>query len=63
VRDFITPAEEQALLDQLAETPQPKWKSMATGRRLQYWGGTMSKGGVLLPEPMPGFLCVAGEGF
>ncbi|WVQ84112.1 hypothetical protein IAT38_006257 [Cryptococcus sp. DSM 104549] len=56
IPDFITEEEEEYLLRKLQESPQPKWKTVGTGRRLQYWGGTMSKGGVLLPEPLPDFL-------
>ncbi|KAK8846818.1 hypothetical protein IAR55_005906 [Kwoniella newhampshirensis] len=56
VPDFITEEEEAYLLRKVEESPQPKWKRVGSGRRLQYWGGTMSKNGVLLPEPLPDFL-------
>ncbi|ORY27786.1 hypothetical protein BCR39DRAFT_220208 [Naematelia encephala] len=57
IPDFITQDEEEFLLRKIADSPQPKWKSVASGRsRLQYWGGTMSKNSVLLPEPFPDFL-------
>ncbi|EIW65472.1 hypothetical protein TREMEDRAFT_57997 [Tremella mesenterica DSM 1558] len=56
VPDFITRDEEGFLLKRLGETPQPKWKIMSSGRRLHYWGGNVSKKGVLLPEPLPDFL-------
>ncbi|WWD22122.1 hypothetical protein CI109_106611 [Kwoniella shandongensis] len=56
IPDFITEEEEAYLLRKVAESPQPKWKKVGSGRRLQYWGGTMSKNGVLLPEPLPEFL-------
>ncbi|WRT64928.1 uncharacterized protein IL334_001868 [Kwoniella shivajii] len=56
IPDFITKEEEEYLLRRIGESPQPKWKKVGTGRRLQYWGGTMSKKGILLPEPLPDFL-------
>ncbi|WVW78629.1 hypothetical protein I302_100588 [Kwoniella bestiolae CBS 10118] len=56
IPDFISPEEEEYLLRKIEESPQPKWKKVGTGRRLQYWGGTMSKNGILLPEALPDFL-------
>ncbi|WVF69847.1 hypothetical protein IAT40_004628 [Kwoniella sp. CBS 6097] len=56
IPDFISPEEEEYLLRKIEQSPQPKWKTVGSGRRLQYWGGTMSKKGVMLPEPMPDFL-------
>ncbi|WVR09718.1 hypothetical protein IAU60_006794 [Kwoniella sp. DSM 27419] len=56
IPDFITVEEEEYLLRKIGQSPQPKWKTVGTGRRLQYWGGTMSKKGVLLPEALPDFL-------
>ncbi|CAK9785151.1 hypothetical protein CC85DRAFT_42873 [Cutaneotrichosporon oleaginosum] len=56
IPDFITSEEEAYLLRKVGETPQPKWKTVGSGRRLCYWGGTMSKNSVLLPEPMPDWL-------
>ncbi|GMK59731.1 hypothetical protein CspeluHIS016_0803370 [Cutaneotrichosporon spelunceum] len=56
IPDFITPDEETYLLRKVGETPQPKWKTVGSGRRLSYWGGTMSKNSVLLPEAMPDWL-------
>ncbi|KAK6903899.1 hypothetical protein I203_107409 [Kwoniella mangroviensis CBS 8507] len=56
IPDFITPEEEEYLIRKIEESPQPKWKKVGTGRRLQYWGGTMSKNGILLPEALPDFL-------
>ncbi|ORX34525.1 hypothetical protein BD324DRAFT_156655 [Kockovaella imperatae] len=56
IPDFITAQEEEYLLRKLEESPQPKWKKVGSGRRLQYWGGTMSSGGTLLPEPLPEWL-------
>lgn len=56
IPDFISPEEEEYLLRKIGESPQPKWKTVGTGRRLQYWGGSLSKSGVLLPEPLPDFL-------
>ncbi|RXK37414.1 hypothetical protein M231_05314 [Tremella mesenterica] len=38
VPDFITRDEEGFLVKRLGETPQPKWKTMSSGRRLHYWG-------------------------
>ncbi|WVQ76850.1 hypothetical protein IAR50_006524 [Cryptococcus sp. DSM 104548] len=55
VPNFITEEEEAFLLERLESSPKPKWKTVGTGRRLQYWGGTLSKGGVLLPEEIPEF--------
>ncbi|BEJ10637.1 hypothetical protein CspHIS471_0100590 [Cutaneotrichosporon sp. HIS471] len=56
IPDFITPEEEIYLIRKVGETPQPKWKTVGSGRRLCYWGGTMSKNSVLLPESMPEWL-------
>ncbi|WWC87057.1 uncharacterized protein L201_001942 [Kwoniella dendrophila CBS 6074] len=56
IPDFITKEEEEYLIRKVEESPQPKWRKVGTGRRLQYWGGTMSKKGILLPEPLPDFL-------
>ncbi|WVN87617.1 uncharacterized protein L203_102800 [Cryptococcus depauperatus CBS 7841] len=59
IPNFITESEEAYLLKKAEESPQPKWRTVGTGRRLQYWeatGGTMSKTGVLLPEPLPDFM-------
>ncbi|WVQ97898.1 hypothetical protein IAU59_005015 [Kwoniella sp. CBS 9459] len=56
IPDFISPEEEEYLLRKIEQSPQPKWKTVGSGRRLQYWGGTMSKKGVMLPEPLPDFL-------
>ncbi|XAO21812.1 hypothetical protein I312_100568 [Cryptococcus bacillisporus CA1280] len=56
IPDFITEEEEEYLIRKIEQSPQPKWKTVGTGRRLQYWGGTMSKTGVLLPEVLPDFL-------
>ncbi|KAL7423580.1 hypothetical protein Q5752_001160 [Cryptotrichosporon argae] len=56
VPDFITEDEERHLLEKIEQSPQPKWKAVGSGRRLQYWGGNLSKKNVLLPEPIPAFL-------
>ncbi|OXB37217.1 hypothetical protein J007_03024 [Cryptococcus neoformans] len=55
IPDFITEEEEEYLIRKIGQSPQPKWKTVGTGRRLQYWGGTVSKTGVLLPESLPDF--------
>ncbi|ODO03187.1 hypothetical protein I350_06032 [Cryptococcus amylolentus CBS 6273] len=55
IPNFITEEEEAYLLERLESSPKPKWKAVGSGRRLQYWGGTMSKGGILLPEEIPEF--------
>lgn len=39
---------------QILTAPQPKWKSLQN-RRLQYWGGQVSKSNVLIPQAMPDF--------
>ncbi|KAL1405945.1 hypothetical protein Q8F55_007627 [Vanrija albida] len=56
IPNFITEEEEELLLRKIADSPQPKWRTTATGRRLQYWGGTLTKSGVLVPEPLPEWL-------
>nr|XP_019008653.1 uncharacterized protein I206_06335 [Kwoniella pini CBS 10737]OCF47434.1 hypothetical protein I206_06335 [Kwoniella pini CBS 10737] len=38
IPDFITKEEEEYLLRKVEESPQPKWRKVGTGRRLQYWG-------------------------
>ncbi|KAG7528378.1 hypothetical protein FFLO_06194 [Filobasidium floriforme] len=53
VPNFITEYEEEYLLKRVAESPQPKWKTQNTGRRVQYLGGTLSKNNVLIPESLP----------
>ncbi|TYJ54274.1 hypothetical protein B9479_005033 [Cryptococcus floricola] len=55
IPNFVTEEEEAYLLERLESSPKPKWKTVGSGRRLQYWGGTMSKGGILLPEEIPEF--------
>nr|ODN85727.1 hypothetical protein L203_04601 [Cryptococcus depauperatus CBS 7841] len=71
IPNFITESEEAYLLKKAEESPQPKWRTVGTGRSLlnlallfvetfkisqEATGGTMSKTGVLLPEPLPDFM-------
>ncbi|KAF8310691.1 hypothetical protein DL93DRAFT_2149836 [Clavulina sp. PMI_390] len=56
IPNFISEEEEEYLLRKIAETPQPKWKTVSN-RRLQIWGGeVLKKSGTLLPSPLPPFL-------
>ncbi|KAK3841901.1 MAG: hypothetical protein J3R72DRAFT_444002 [Linnemannia gamsii] len=52
--DFITPAEEQALIDKVLTAPKPKWVHLKN-RRLQNWGGIVSDRG-MIGEPLPDWL-------
>ncbi|KAF9124584.1 Alpha-ketoglutarate-dependent dioxygenase alkB 6 [Mortierella sp. 14UC] len=52
--DFITPAEEQTLIDKVLTAPKPKWVHLKN-RRLQNWGGIVSDRG-MIGEPLPDWL-------
>ncbi|KAF9103198.1 Alpha-ketoglutarate-dependent dioxygenase alkB 6 [Mortierella sp. GBA35] len=52
--DFITPAEEQTLIDKVLTAPKPKWVHLKN-RRLQNWGGIVSDRG-MIAEPLPDWL-------
>ena len=54
VPDFITEAEEAALLAAVARTPAPRWTQLAN-RRLQNWGGVPHPRG-MIAETMPAWL-------
>ena len=54
VPDFITDAEEAALLAAVARTPAPRWTQLAN-RRLQNWGGVPHPRG-MIAETMPAWL-------
>ncbi|KAF9922694.1 hypothetical protein FBU30_007208 [Linnemannia zychae] len=54
ISDFITPAEEQHLIDKVLTAPKPKWVQLKN-RRLQNWGGIVSDRG-MLGEPLPDWL-------
>ncbi|KAF8945792.1 Alpha-ketoglutarate-dependent dioxygenase alkB 6 [Haplosporangium gracile] len=52
--DFITPTEEQTLIDKVLTAPKPKWVHLKN-RRLQNWGGIVSDRG-MIGEPLPVWL-------
>ncbi|KAG0206614.1 Alpha-ketoglutarate-dependent dioxygenase alkB 6 [Mortierella sp. GBA30] len=54
IPDFITPAEEQVLVDKVLSAPKPKWVQLKN-RRLQNWGGIVSAQG-MIAEPLPPWL-------
>ncbi|KAF9341496.1 hypothetical protein BGZ91_007346 [Linnemannia elongata] len=61
IPDFITPAEEQTLIDKVLTAPKPKWVHLKN-RRLQNWGmdrfgsrGIVSDRG-MIGEPLPVWL-------
>ncbi|GHJ84485.1 hypothetical protein NliqN6_0887 [Naganishia liquefaciens] len=51
--NFISEAEEEYLQRKIAESPLPRWKTVASGRRLQYLGGSLTKNNILIPEALP----------
>lgn len=55
IPNFISEQEEEYLLDKIQTSPRPKWKQLAN-RRLQYWGGQVSKKNTLIPEALPEFM-------
>ncbi|KAF9897037.1 hypothetical protein BX616_006306, partial [Lobosporangium transversale] len=52
--DFITPEEEQILLDKVLSAPKPKWVYLKS-RRLQNWGGIVNEKG-MIAETLPSWL-------
>ncbi|KAH7412375.1 alkylated DNA repair protein-like protein alkB 6 [Cadophora sp. MPI-SDFR-AT-0126] len=55
ISDFITPEEEQMLLNKIEATPKPRWKQLSK-RRLQIWPSDLSKNNTLLESPLPEWL-------
>ncbi|KAL7412169.1 hypothetical protein BDY24DRAFT_416355 [Mrakia frigida] len=56
IPDFVSEAESDYIVKKIAESPLPKWKNVPTGRRLQYWGGTLTKTNTLIPEALPAWV-------
>lgn len=54
VENFINEAMELQLLTNITSS-KSKWQEVS-GRKLQSWGGTLSKQGVLIPSPIPHWL-------
>ncbi|KFY61078.1 hypothetical protein V496_05168 [Pseudogymnoascus sp. VKM F-4515 (FW-2607)] len=54
VTDFITKAEEAAILEKIATAPKPRWKAL-THRRLQTWPADLANN-TLLESPLPSWL-------
>ncbi|XP_072130575.1 alpha-ketoglutarate-dependent dioxygenase alkB homolog 6 isoform X2 [Mobula birostris] len=54
IPNFITVAEEKYLLQQVYDSPKPKWTQLS-GRRLQNWGGLPHPKGMLI-EKLPDWL-------
>ncbi|XP_077584494.1 putative RNA/DNA demethylase ALKBH6 [Stigmatopora nigra] len=54
IPDFISEEEETYLLQQIYQSPKPKWTQLS-GRRLQNWGGLPRPKG-MLEEPIPDWL-------
>ncbi|KAI0698177.1 hypothetical protein C8T65DRAFT_742903 [Cerioporus squamosus] len=55
IPDFVTEDEEEYLIRKIAEAPQPWWKRL-NNRRLQIWGGDLTKKQTLIPQDMPVFV-------
>ncbi|KAG9239236.1 hypothetical protein BJ875DRAFT_220575 [Amylocarpus encephaloides] len=55
IKDFISPEEEQALLEKIEAAPKPRWKSLAH-RRLQTWPSDLTKSNTLLESALPNWL-------
>lgn len=55
ITDFITEEEESALLRKIATSPAGKWRNLSN-RRLQVWGGDLTKSGTLIPQDLPPFV-------
>lgn len=51
IEDFISPFEEEQLLTNILSS-KSKWKTVSN-RRLQYYGGTVGKNGILFKAPVP----------
>ncbi|KAF4632396.1 hypothetical protein G7Y89_g5732 [Cudoniella acicularis] len=54
IADFITPEEEDVLLNKIKTAPKPRWKIL-THRRLQTWPSDLTKN-TLLHSPLPTWL-------
>ncbi|KAF9895395.1 hypothetical protein FE257_000301 [Aspergillus nanangensis] len=55
IADFITPEEEELLLQKIHAVPLPRWTHL-THRRLQTWPSALSKSNTLLSSPLPPWL-------
>ncbi|KAF8600855.1 hypothetical protein BDV93DRAFT_538646 [Ceratobasidium sp. AG-I] len=55
IPNFITEEEESALLRKIATSPASKWRNLSK-RRLQVWGGDITKSGTLIPQDLPSFV-------
>ncbi|KDR78305.1 hypothetical protein GALMADRAFT_119335 [Galerina marginata CBS 339.88] len=53
--NFITPEEEEYIIQKIHNSPQPQWKNLAN-RRLQIWGGDITAKGTLISQPLPSFM-------
>ncbi|KLO17782.1 hypothetical protein SCHPADRAFT_900330 [Schizopora paradoxa] len=55
IPNFVSEEEEEYIIRQINNAPKPKWKTLPN-RRLQVWGGEITKSGKLLKQPLPAFL-------
>ncbi|KAJ3733180.1 hypothetical protein DFJ43DRAFT_1069736 [Lentinula guzmanii] len=55
IPNFVTEEEESYLIRKINDTPHQSWKSLAN-RRLQIWGGLMTRKNVLLSQSLPPFV-------
>ncbi|RPD63402.1 hypothetical protein L227DRAFT_591907 [Lentinus tigrinus ALCF2SS1-6] len=55
IPEFVTEDEEEYLIRKIEEAPQPWWKRL-NNRRLQIWGGDLTKKQTLIPQDMPAFV-------
>ncbi|EJT97172.1 hypothetical protein DACRYDRAFT_119640 [Dacryopinax primogenitus] len=55
IRDFVTREEEQYLMRKVESAPKGKWRTL-NGRRLQVWGGELTRSNALLSQPLPPWL-------
>lgn len=54
IPDFVTPAEERAILAAVAAAPKPKWEQLSNRRLLNYGGVPHARG--MIAEAMPDWL-------
>ncbi|KZF22197.1 Alkbh6 protein [Xylona heveae TC161] len=55
IPDFITPEEEEQLLNKIRTAPLPRWAQLSR-RRLQTWPSSLSSSNTLLAAPLPAWL-------
>ncbi|WEW55328.1 hypothetical protein PRK78_000757 [Emydomyces testavorans] len=55
IPEFITPEEEEQLLNKITSVPLPRWTHLSR-RRLQTWPSALTKSDTLLESPLPDWL-------